>query len=145
MYHPQEEEANLLYLEWQDLYNREKPFQIFALVPEYALPNRSTTNLVFKEGNTEIIHDTRGMESQFTLDKQGFAFCRHTTQIKEFEQGEDVENIYLPEMEALIKREVEGVDQVYFFDWRVNIILKQTLNPKSLYLLIRHRLGRTRI
>ena len=114
-----DEEANLLYLDWQDLYNTEKPFQIFSVVPDSNLPYQRTTNLVFKEGSAEIIRDVRGTESQFTLDKHAFAFRECPTKLQNFGSAEDVENIYLPEVEALLKRELEGLDQVYFFDWRV--------------------------
>ena len=113
-----DEEAKLLYLDWQDLYNTEKPFQIFSSLPDHALPNARTSNLVFKEGDTEVIYDARGMESAFRLDKHGFAFRCHRTQMKNFEDAEAMESLYLPELEALIRSEVESVDQVYFFDWR---------------------------
>ena len=118
MHYTKNEEAKLLYLDWQDLYSNEKPFQIFSLVPDHALPNARTSNLVFKEGETEVIHDARGMEPAFCLDKHGFAFCCHRTQMKNFEDAEAMESLYLPELEALIKSEVGAVDQVYFFDWR---------------------------
>ena len=119
MYYSKDEEAKLLYLDWQDLYNTEKPFQIFSLVPDHDLPDTRSSNLVFKEGDTEVIHDARGMEPAFCLDKHGFAFRRHKTQMRDFEHAEAMESIYLPEVEALIKKEVEAVDQVYLFDWRV--------------------------
>lgn len=114
-----DEEAKLQYLDWQQLYEIEKPFQLFSAVAQADLPDQRTTNLVFREGDLECIHDVRGTESQFTLDKQGFTFRRHHTLVEDFSRREDVEDFYLPEIEDLLRREVNGVDQVYFFDWRV--------------------------
>ncbi|KAK4697612.1 hypothetical protein P7C71_g480, partial [Lecanoromycetidae sp. Uapishka_2] len=138
---PQDEETRIQYLDWQVLYEKEKPFQLFSALPEGDLPNQRTTNLVFKEGEAECIHDVRGKESHFVLDKQGFTFRGHQTQVHDFGRREDVEGIYLPEMEELLRRELKEVDQVYFFDWRIrkNIELTgQTVidaNDKMQYLL----------
>ena len=116
---PQDEEATLQYLDWQDLYETEKPYQLFSAISSEDLPNRRTTNLIFKEGDRELIRDVRKTESQFTLDRQGFTFISHRTAIQDFKSSEEIENGYLPEVETLLQREMEGVDQVYFFDWRV--------------------------
>ena len=119
MCQPHDEQAVLNYLDWQKLYGTEKPFQLFSVVGGGHLPDQRTTNLVFKEGEVETIHDVRGTESHYSLNKQGFTFRIYPTRVHDFGVRDEVENVYLPEMEELLRREVEGVDQVYFFDWRV--------------------------
>ena len=121
---PANEQAVLNYLEWQDFYAKEKPFQLFSVVPNSGLAGEMTTNLVFKEGQIEFIRDVRGEESLYLLDTQGFAFSVYPTCVPDFSVRENIENVYLSEMEELLKREVENVDKVYFFDWRVCSLVK---------------------
>jgi len=114
-----DETASLTYVDWQNIYCTEKPYQIFSAVAASDLLGTTTTNLVFKDGPDECIHDVRGSESAFSLDSQGFAFCQHKMREAGFEDSDHIETKYLPEMEALLRREVACVDKVYFFDWRV--------------------------
>jgi hypothetical protein len=139
MHQPHDEQAILNYLSWQKLYEEEKPFQLFSVVGGGHLPDQRTTNLVFMEGGIEPIHDVRTKETQYTLNKQGFAFRYQPTHVGDFGVRDEVENVYLPEMERLLRREVEGVDQVYFFDWRVC----QWYYNTSIHVLKKSRLGRT--
>ena len=118
-YCPLEENATLQYLKWQELYETEKPYQLFSTVAKQELPVRGATNLEWTKGDVEIIHDVRGRVSQFTLDTNGFAFLKVPTNFRDFESSEQIEKIYLPEVEDILWREVEGVDQIYFFDWRI--------------------------
>jgi hypothetical protein len=107
----------LKFLQWQPLYVHEKPFQIFINIPPSALDQR-TTNLVF-ENRTLPVHDIRFLPSPLTLDSHGFTYIKQETSVKNFSSRENVDKYYLPEIEALLRMEVEGVDQVFFFDWRV--------------------------
>lgn len=117
---PQDELAHFQYIEWQEQYTHVKPFQVFSHTADTSITETSSTNLVFKEGPPELIHDVRGHEDQFALDRHGFTFCKHVIpQHCSFENAADIENMYLPEMERLLRHSVENVDQVYFFDWRV--------------------------
>ena len=119
VYCPLEEKATLQYLKWQDLYETEKPYQLFSAVTQHDLPVRGATNLEWTEGDVESIHDVRDIISQFALDKHGFAFRKAPTNFRDFESTEQIEKIYLPEVEDILKLEIEGVDQVHFFDWRI--------------------------
>ena len=119
---PRDEAARLMYLEWQDLYHSEKPYQVFSSAVGNGALNAKPTNLVFKTGNEEIIHDARGKEETFTLDEHGFAFANNTTKITDFEDQIQIENVYLQEVDELIRHEVEGVDEVFFYDWRVRFL-----------------------
>ena len=116
---PLEEKAILRYLKWQELYETEKPYQLFSAVTKQELPVRGATNLEWTEGDVEIIHDVRGIVSHFTLDKNGFAFRNAPTNFRDFGSTEQIERIYLPEVEDILRLEVEGVDQIHFFDWRI--------------------------
>jgi hypothetical protein len=113
---PQDEGGKFNYLDWQDLYNTEKPFQIFSYLQD---PNIRYTNLVFKDNGFETVHDARGHESDFTLDRNGFKFVKHQTGMKDFKSKEDIENIYLPEIKNLVKKHVDDVEIVHAYDWRV--------------------------
>jgi hypothetical protein len=115
---PTDDTAHLNYLEWQEAYNTEQPYQIFIQLPkEYEhLP---TTNLVFHEGPEEVIHDVRGSEDCYTLDEHGFAFRAHTTEVQDWLDEATIKSQYFAELENLIKREVEGADKVVLFDYQV--------------------------
>jgi hypothetical protein len=113
---PRDETATFMYLDWQDLYNTEKPFQIFSYLED---PNVRYTNLVFKDGGTECVHDVRGKESECTLDRNGFKFVRHQTSLTSFDKKEDIEKSYLPEIENLVRKHVDDAEMVFTFDWRV--------------------------
>jgi hypothetical protein len=109
--------ATLKFFHWQGLYETEKPFQIFMDIPDDAQDKR-TSNVEFED--VEIaIHDVRGKEKDFNLDVNGFRFLRHSSILDKFQSKAFVEDVYLPEVEALLRKEVEGADKVFFFDWRV--------------------------
>ncbi|KAL9598501.1 MAG: hypothetical protein Q9219_004474 [cf. Caloplaca sp. 3 TL-2023] len=107
----------LSFLDWQELYESEKPFQIFIDIPEDAEDQRDT-NLVFKPASV-LVQDVRGHVANFSLDTHGFIYREHTAKTTDFTNRESVERTYLPEIEDLLKREVEGVDRIFFFDWRL--------------------------
>jgi len=56
-----------------------------------------------------------GRDGKFTLDRNGFRFVHHDTQVKDFFDPEDVRRVYYPEIEALIKQET-GAKRVVVFD-----------------------------
>ncbi|PMD52525.1 uncharacterized protein K444DRAFT_218497 [Hyaloscypha bicolor E] len=109
--------APIRFIIWQQLYNTEKPFQIFIQPPKDAKDQR-TNNLVFVEHETTI-RDIRGSEEDFNLDHHGFQFCNSKSKFEDFENMKAVEQEYLPEIKRLIESEVKGADRVHFFDWRL--------------------------
>lgn len=109
--------ASIKFLKWLPLCEREKPFNIFLDIPDDAADQR-TNNLVFEDGPTEI-QDVRGQEGIFSLDKNGFMFLKYHTDFDGFENRRAVEEHCLPEVERLIHKNVEGVDKIHIFDWRV--------------------------
>ena len=61
--------AKLTYLEWHDHYETEEPH--FVLTTPDDPPDAYAGNVTFREGDEEIIHDVRGHEDDFALDKHG--------------------------------------------------------------------------
>jgi hypothetical protein len=110
-------EIRLKFLEWQKLYEVEKPFQIFIDIPKDADDQRDT-NLVFKTVAVTA-KDVRGHEAEYNIDTHGFMYRPYTTTFADYTNIKAVESQYLPEIETLLKRELTGVDRVFFFDWRV--------------------------
>lgn len=49
------------------------------------------------------VHDIRGEEDQYTLDKNGFQIYRHASVEKEFLDDEQIKAQYYPEVEQLLK------------------------------------------
>ncbi|KAF2684665.1 hypothetical protein K458DRAFT_388366 [Lentithecium fluviatile CBS 122367] len=107
------------YLEWDPLYETEKPFQIFSDIPAGSADQRKD-NLNFKPGPSEKVHDVRGDENHFTLDKNGFEYIRHKTKVLDGDiySKEHVQDIYLPECAQVLKTVLDGADEVHVFDWR---------------------------
>lgn len=120
------------YLLWDPIYETEKPFQIYSDIPPEAEDKRQT-NLKFElAAAAETIEDVRGRESLFTLDSHGFQYIRHHSNVSEFEfyEGTGVEDKYLPECEEVLKQQLDGVDEILLFDWRVS---DSTLHLGSLF------------
>ncbi|KAH8822070.1 hypothetical protein F5884DRAFT_658980 [Xylogone sp. PMI_703] len=108
--------ARLNYFDWQEIHEIEKPYQIFIEVEN---ENDRTSNLTFREGPEEVIHDVRGQEGAFTLDTTGFAFRKHVSSVKDFQSRSVIEKEYLPECEKVLMDELDDVDEVFIFDWRL--------------------------
>lgn len=111
--------ADLRYLKRLELYNEEKPFQIFFDIPEDEA-DRRPHNLEFEEKPYHI-KDMRPSISQYRLDDHGFAVKRQKTSLslESFSNRNMVEKTYLPEMEQLLRDVDSSIDKVFFFDWRV--------------------------
>ena len=107
------------YLKWLDLYNKERPFQVFIEIPKDASDQR-TTNLEWEQ-RLEKFHDVRGREDSFTLDGNGFMYLHAPTEFHDFGSPEAVEAQYLPEIDDLLRSTVDGIDRIFFFDWRVSV------------------------
>ena len=107
-----------MYLQWEDRFNREKPYQIVSEnITE--LDGLARSNIAMMEGPEELIEDIRGRETTFSLDENGFKILKYTFPAIDYQRHQDVEEIYKPEVEKLLRRNVEGVDKVVFFNWRV--------------------------
>ena len=56
-----------------------------------------------KDVRTLLVHDIRGEEAQYTLEKNGFQFCHQACKETEFLDDQQIESQYYPEIERLLK------------------------------------------
>jgi hypothetical protein len=61
------------------------------------------------------IEDARGRESEFTLDRNGFALVKASTAVADFYSPEEIKRVYYPEVERLL-RDALGANRVFVFD-----------------------------
>lgn len=99
------------FIQWQELYKREKPFQVLTQIPPEAEDQRDN-NLIFKDEQVEV-RDVRSMSIPPTLDTYGFMFRKHALSCADFGSRRAVEETYFPEVERLMRQEVEGVGGVF--------------------------------
>lgn len=141
-------EARLTYLQWQPSYAHTRPYKIGQFTGRRRPGQRreKTTNLVFCAAElTETIKDVRGFsgDSPFTLDINGFTYkrCPRPALKKPYEYSdpEKIENIFLPECEAILKREIEGAEEVLIFDWKVGSLNLTFSSLQLLNLQIQYR------
>lgn len=61
------------------------------------------------------VHDIRGEQDSYTLDKQGFQIYPHTSQEKDFLDDDKIKAEYYAEVEQLLK-DATGATRVFIFD-----------------------------
>ena len=61
------------------------------------------------------IRNARLQTEPFVLDRNGFRFVRHDTNVTDFYDEDEIRRVYYPEMEALVKAE-SGASRVVVFD-----------------------------
>ena len=66
------------------------------------------------------IGDGRAMAEQLDLDRQGFAFMRHPTAVRDFYDDDEVRRVYYPEMEALVCS-ITGAAKTIVFDHTIRV------------------------
>jgi hypothetical protein len=62
-----------------------------------------------------MMHNGRPFVDRFSLERDGFHFVNHDTQVQSFFDADEIRRVYYPEMEALVKRE-SGASRVVVFD-----------------------------
>jgi hypothetical protein len=62
-----------------------------------------------------VIHNGRPHAGEFVLEREGFRFVPHDTNVSDFFDDDEVRRVYYPEMEALIKAQ-SGATRVVVFD-----------------------------
>jgi hypothetical protein len=70
---------------------------------------------VSSETHRVTLHNGRLLAGEFQLEREGFRFMPHETRVADFYDDAEIERVYYPEMEALIKRE-SGAKRVVVFD-----------------------------
>ena len=115
--HPIDESAKLSYLQWQEKYLEEKPYQVFVPMPT-SVPDERATNLEFELGDKKVVRDIRGSDTTFTLDEHGFMTCSMDMSPHSFSEKQII-NDYIPATCELVKQETNA-ELVIPFDWRVS-------------------------
>ncbi|HEX3881224.1 MAG TPA: CmcJ/NvfI family oxidoreductase [Stellaceae bacterium] len=67
------------------------------------------------ETHRVTLHNGRPTAGQFLLDRDGFRFVSHPTQMTDFYDQAEIERVYYPEMETLVKAQ-SGAKRVVVFD-----------------------------
>lgn len=114
-----DEKAKLNFLQWQELYEREKPYEIVTKSEQG--PDGRRTNLGFGTNEKQTIPDVRGIEDQFSLDRQGFTYKSMNSGFSEFESKKRILQEYLPWAASILKREAGDAERVFVFDRRVRV------------------------
>ncbi|MBD6619564.1 methyltransferase [Komarekiella sp. 'clone 1'] len=99
-------EANLSYL----IPMAEKPVN-YTYEPPAGIPR---TNGIYQTHKLPI-YNARSISENISLDKEGFAFTGHTTNVSDFYDEDEVRRVYYLEAEQLLK-EVTGATKVVIFD-----------------------------
>ncbi|PCH36564.1 hypothetical protein WOLCODRAFT_28657 [Wolfiporia cocos MD-104 SS10] len=81
----------------------------------YQAPEGTPRTNIGTDSHPVVVHDVRGREEEFSLDKTGFQFVKHVSQEKEFDDEERIKTVYYKEVEELLKNTV-GAKRVYIFD-----------------------------
>ncbi|KAI9833051.1 MAG: hypothetical protein M1819_003884 [Sarea resinae] len=82
--------------------------------PNYAGQLSSFTDKPI-EPRTLPVHDIRGSEHAYTLDRTGFQVVGHESREKDFVDDDEIKEIYYPEVEQILK-ETTGASKVFIFD-----------------------------
>jgi hypothetical protein len=99
-------EANLTYL----IPMAEKPVN-YTYEPPAGIPRSNGTYQTYKLP----IYNARSISENILLDREGFAFTRHRTSVRDFYDEEELRRVYYPEAEQLLQ-EVTGATKVVIFD-----------------------------
>jgi len=130
--------SEINYLKRLDLYQKEKPFQLFIPVDENG-PDPRSSNLEF-EMREQTFVDIRENLGDFSLDTHGFEVGMRPTALApaDFHSRETVETRYFDEVKDILKKKIDGgYDEIFIFDHR----LRDAAVPKEEVLLDMNDLG----
>ncbi|MCJ1359294.1 MAG: hypothetical protein MMC33_009295 [Icmadophila ericetorum] len=92
--------------------NNAVPFNYIGPPP----PGEPQYNYKLPEHQT-VVHDVRGREQDFTLEKNAFATISGvSSEEKDFSDDEHIKNVYYPEVEKLLLNHVDGAQRIFLFD-----------------------------
>jgi hypothetical protein len=103
---PEAIEASVNYI----LNNGEKLFTETAAPGEHDVRTGGTL-----DPHSVVIRNARLHSGEFTLDRDGFVFVRHSTKMRDFFNEDEIRRVYYPEMETLVKAQ-SGASRVVIFD-----------------------------
>ncbi|KAK3100877.1 hypothetical protein LTR53_018862, partial [Teratosphaeriaceae sp. CCFEE 6253] len=115
----QDVEVRLTYLKDDPLYQTVTPIQI---TPNFA-DHEKRTNVRLEPGKLETLRDVRGVGGKalgnFSLDEHGFEYVKAPTAFKAWSSQPRIARDYLPELETVLRREIDGCDEILFYDARI--------------------------
>ncbi|KAK1779918.1 hypothetical protein QBC45DRAFT_464573 [Copromyces sp. CBS 386.78] len=120
-----EQKAKLNYIQWEDKFRTEKPYEFISQAPE-GCPRKNFTLAASPE---QTIHDIRGSEDLFNLDDHAFQVVRQELGVIPTDQ-EGLEREYLPKVVELL-RSIDPGAEVVVFDWRLRTSDNSRTTPKS--------------
>jgi hypothetical protein len=88
----------------------ERP-RYYAYDPEPGVPRSNLAH----EAHRVRIHDMRPIQSQISLDRQGFALLEQRSAVRDFWDEDEIRRVYYPEAEHLIAA-ATGANRVFIFD-----------------------------
>jgi hypothetical protein len=91
----------------------EKP-RTYTFEPPAGVPRTTAVN----DPHKIVITDARRVLADLALDEEGFGLVHHTSAVRDFYEDEEVERVYYPEAERLLK-DLTGADRVHVFDHTV--------------------------
>ncbi len=89
---------------------------IYTYEPPVGIPRMTGKS----EPHSVLIRNAR-LADELSLDRQGFQLVRHESAVRDFYDRTEVEKVYYPEIEVLLKK-VTGADKVVIFDHQVRNI-----------------------
>ena len=125
---PKDIQVRLQYLADDPLYDHIKPLQV---TPNYADKERQT-NVRLEEGPLETLRDVRDRFGDFTLDENGFQYVHARTDFTEWTSQPKIGQVYLKELQDLLHRQVDGCDEVLFYDARIRQAGEEGLRVEGL-------------
>jgi hypothetical protein len=82
------------------------------------------------EEHTVAIQNGRPLVDRLSLDREGFIFVNHETQVKDFYDEEELLAVFYPEVERMVK-ELTGATRVFIFDHTLRAADDQTREEKK--------------
>ncbi len=79
--------------------------------PPPGVPRSNSTH----EPHLVPVHDARAVESDISLDREGFAVLHYKSAVKNFWDEDEVRRVYYPEVQRVLA-EATGASKVYIFD-----------------------------
>ncbi len=76
------------------------------------------------------IRSARAIRDSLSLERQGFELWQHETAVKDFFDTDEIERVYNPEVEELIKQ-ATGAKRVYVFDHTVRVEDQEKRSEKA--------------
>jgi hypothetical protein len=83
-----------------------------------------------------VLHNGRPVTNNLNIEKHGFRFVRHDTNVADFYDEAEIKRVYYPEMEALIKAE-SGAKRVVVFDHTLRTADDETREAKKIREVVR--------